>query len=280
VGSFVRVDGLNTYYVEAGQGPPVVLFHGASLGSCTDAWDRTLEPLASHGFRAIALDYPGYGLTDNPTDYTLAYRLRFLKGFLDALGLERAHLIGHSQGGSLACSLAFAHPDRIASVFVLGTATALPPLPGAGRQHAPDEPPAEPTLEDMRAIFEDNLYHRELITPAALEQRPRMSVGKNLEAARGRARAVEPPADPGVPPLWQRLHQLQVPLILVYGMQDRGKPAERAPLFRERYPTLNLRLVDHAGHLLQWDQPEQFVVIAAEFLTRAALSPAATATSR
>lgn len=276
MGSFVRVDGLNTHYIEAGQGPAVLLLHGASLGSCTDVWDRTLEPLARHGLRVIAFDQPGYGLTDNPTDYTVAYRQQFILRFADALGLARVHLVGHSQAGGMALNLAFAHPDRVASVLVLGSDNVLPPLSdgSAPRREATEAPASEPTLADTRALLEDNLYHHELITPEVLAQRHRMSLGKNLEAARARARAVEPPADRRAPPLWQRLDQVPVPLLLVYGAQDRGAAAQRAALAKERYPGLDLRLIDGARHLVQWDAPEAFVAIAAEFLRRHAAAPA------
>ena len=266
MGSFVRVDGLNTHYVEAGQGPAVLLLHGASLGSCTDAWDPVLGPLASHGFRVIALDQPGFGLSDTPSDHTVAYRRRFIMQFLDALGLPQAHLVGHSQAGGMVVHLAFAHPDRVASVTLLGSGNLLPPLAdGAGGRGEGGEAPAEWTLDETRAVLEDNLYHRELITPAVLEQRHAMAL-RNLAAFRERQRAVEPPGAQGGPPLWQRLVDLPMPLLMIYGAQDRGAAGQRAALMRERYPQLDLHLIEGARHLVQWDAPAELVALMARFL--------------
>ena len=61
---FVEVEGLSIRYMEDGSGPAVVLFHGASLGSSADVYRRTIRPLAAAGFRVIAFDFPGFGLSD------------------------------------------------------------------------------------------------------------------------------------------------------------------------------------------------------------------------
>jgi len=82
---FVQIDGLKTRYIEDGAGPAVILLHGASLGSSADVFERNLKPLAAAGVRAIAYDQPGFGLTDNPSDYSVAYRTRFIMMFMDWL---------------------------------------------------------------------------------------------------------------------------------------------------------------------------------------------------
>src|ERR1051325_3715439 len=97
---FVTVDGLKLRYIEEGEGPPVLLLHGASLGSSADVFIRNLAPLARAGFRAIAFDQPGFGLSDVPSDHSPAYRRDILPKFMAVLGLKKAALIGHSQAGN------------------------------------------------------------------------------------------------------------------------------------------------------------------------------------
>src|SRR5689334_24364900 len=87
---FVTVDGLTLRYIEQGEGPAVILLHGASLGSSADVFIRNLAPLARAGFRAIAFDQPGFGLSDVPTDLSPAYRRDSIPKFMDALGLKQA----------------------------------------------------------------------------------------------------------------------------------------------------------------------------------------------
>lgn len=78
---FVQVDRLKTRYLEEGSGSAVILLHGASLGSSADVFTRNLSSLARAGLRVIAYDQPGFGLTDNPGDYSVAYRRRFIMMF-------------------------------------------------------------------------------------------------------------------------------------------------------------------------------------------------------
>src|SRR5437879_8569252 len=99
---FVQIDGLKTRYIEDGAGPAIILLHGASLGSSAYVFKRNLKPLAAAGVRAIAYDQPGFGLTDNPSDYSVAYRTRFIMMFMDGLGIQSAALVGHSQAGNMA----------------------------------------------------------------------------------------------------------------------------------------------------------------------------------
>ena len=265
---FIRVDGLKTRYLEEGSGPEVLLLHGASLGSSADVWERNLAPLASHGLRAIAFDQPGFGLTDNPKDYSVAYRRRFILQFMDALGILKAHLVGHSQAGAMAIGLAFDHTDRIGKVVVLATGSVLPPLPEGGKSgpgEGEEGGAAEPTPAETRALLEKNLFNHSLITAEALEKRHRMSVGKNFQAFLERGKAPRGGGKESVP-IWERLHRLPVPLLMIYGKQDRGSAAARAALLQERFPALNLHLLDRCKHLAQWDAALEFERLSATFL--------------
>jgi pimeloyl-ACP methyl ester carboxylesterase len=270
--NFIGVAGLRIRYFEEGSGPAVLLLHGASLGSSADVWTGNLSELAARGLRVIAYDQPGFGLSDNPGDPSVAYRTRFVLAFMDALGLEKAHLVGHSQSGRIAVSLALEHGERVSRVVVLGTGSLLPPLPGRGKSDAAEGEEggaAEPTLEDTRRLLEESVFDRTSITPAALQTRHRMSTGRNFRAFLERARArsdEKKEGKPGQKPLWKRLGEVPVPLRLIYGREDRGHAAERAALAMELHPGLDLHLVDRCKHLVQWDAAEEFAALCGAFL--------------
>jgi len=273
---FVTVDGLRTRYIEVGQGPAVLLLHGASLGSSADVFIRNLGPLARAGFRVIAFDQPGFGLTDAPADHAPAYRRDFIPKFMDALGLSRAALVGHSQAGNPAVQLALKEPARYSHVIVLGTGSLLPPLDGAGdgegaaqqrleRRMAAEEP----TLEDTRKMLEATLFHHELITDAELALRHARSTGANFAAFVARNRlAEEAPAKEPKTPMWQRLSEVQVPLLLIFGREDRAKATDRAALLKQKLPSLDIHIIPNCKHLVPWDAADDFVRLSIPVLKR------------
>jgi 4,5:9,10-diseco-3-hydroxy-5,9,17-trioxoandrosta-1(10),2-diene-4-oate hydrolase len=272
---FVTVDGLKLRYVEEGQGPAVILLHGASLGSSADVFIRNLGPLARAGFRTIAYDQPGFGLSDVPTDLSPAYRRDSIPKFMDALGLKRAALVGHSQAGNPAVQLALKDPTRYSHLIVLGTGSLLPPLDGAGEGNDAAAQArlerrmasAEPTIDDTRKLLEANLFHHELITPDELELRHARSVGQNFEAFVARNREAEAaPAKEAKTPMWQRLTELKMPLLMIFGREDRARAAERAALLKEKYPQLDVHVVNACKHLVPWDAADEFVRLAVPFL--------------
>ena len=272
---YVTVDGLRLRYIEEGHGPAVLFLHGASLGSSADVFLRNLGPLAQAGFRAIAFDQPGFGLSDVPADLSPAYRRDSIPKFIDALGLKTAALVGHSQAGNPAVQLALKEPGRYTHVIVLGTGSLLPPLGGEGegneaaaqqrleRRMAAEEP----AVEDTRKMLEATLFHHELITPEELALRHARSVGRNFEAfvARNAAAEAAPAKEPKTP-LWQRLVELPVPLLLIYGREDRAHAAERAKLLKEKYPQLKVHIVARCKHLVPWDAADEFARLSVPFL--------------
>ena len=257
-------DGLGVRYFEQGEGAPVLLLHGASLGSSADVWIRNLAPLAAHGLRVIAPDLPGFGGTDNPTDNSVAYRRRFIPLFMDALKIERAALVGHSQSGRVALDLAIAEPQRVTKLVVLGTGSLLPPLADKAEAEGEEGGATEPTLEDTRKLLERNLYNRSLITPDELELRHRMSVGKNFQAFLARQSAKGKGGKDDSP--WQKVAKCPVPLLMLYGENDRGDAAKRARKATELNPELNLHLLPRCAHLVQWDAGDEVAAIAGRFL--------------
>jgi pimeloyl-ACP methyl ester carboxylesterase len=277
---FVQVDGLRIRYLEEGSGPAVIVLHGSSLGSSADVWRRNLGPLSKAGVRVIAPDQPGFGLSDDPPgDWGGAYRRNNILKFMDAMGLEKAALIGHSAAGNFAVDLAISHPDRISKVIILGTGSLLPPLPEGESKPKGGKPEpvegqeggdTEPTLADSRKILENNLFNHDLITDEELKLRHSVSLGKNLRAflARNRAAAESKAKDKGKAgtPGWQKLDQIKQPLLLIFGREDRGQCAKRFPLAQARYPKIEMHLVPNCKHLVQWDAADEFHRLAVPFL--------------
>src|SRR4029078_13683780 len=106
VDKFVSVDGLKLRYIEAGSGPSVQFLHGASLGSSADVFLRNLGPFAKAGLRAVAFDYPGFGLSDVPTKQSTAQQRNSIPKFIDAAGLGKNALLAPSRSRGCAASLA------------------------------------------------------------------------------------------------------------------------------------------------------------------------------
>jgi pimeloyl-ACP methyl ester carboxylesterase len=203
---------------------------------------------------------------------------------MDALGLQKAVLIGHSSSGNPVVSIALENPDRVSHVMILGTGSLLPPLETGGTKVGGREGAAqarledrmvkkEPSLDDTRALLEANLFHHELITDEELNLRHQSSIGRcfaefvRRHAAGGEGDGNKGGAKPAVP-LWQRLVEIKQPLLLIYGRNDRARAEERATLLKERYPQLDLHFAEGCKHLVPWDAADLFHSLAAPFLKR------------
>jgi pimeloyl-ACP methyl ester carboxylesterase len=261
---FVTLDGIRTRYREQGEGPVVILLHGASLGSSAEVWEATMPPLAARGLRVLAPDWPGFGLTAIPPDHSAAYKRGHILRFMDAVGANKATLAGHSMAGTPAVQLAFANPERVEKVVIVGTGTLLPPLPDKPVGRAGEEVHSEPSIEDTRADLEANAFDHARLTPELVKRRHELSIGRNFEAALARQAAA--PEVPAGPPLWQRLDQIPVPALFMYGKQDRASAAERAAIACERYPTLKLHMLEGCRHLVPYDKPDEMVNLIAGFV--------------
>ncbi|MBM3609134.1 MAG: alpha/beta fold hydrolase [Alphaproteobacteria bacterium] len=275
---FVEAAGLKLRYIEAGQGHPVIFLHGASLGSSADVFIRTIRDFAAQGFRAIAFDQPGFGLSENPEDHSNAFRRKAIPQFIAAFGLKQCALAAHSQAGSMAAQLALETPELYSHVVVLGTGSLLPPLEekkegldGAAQQRLERRmAQSEPSMDDTRKLLEANLFHHELITPEELELRHARSIGKNFTAFVARSEHASAPAKKAsdAKPLWRRLAELKMPLLLIYGRNDRANAFERATKLKEQLPQLDLHIVPDCKHLVPWDAQTDVLRLAVPFLKK------------
>jgi haloalkane dehalogenase len=113
--------GTRSFVREEGDGQPVVCLHGVP-SSCF-LYRKVIAELASRGLRGVAFDLPGLGLADRPPDFDYSWTGlgRFAGAAVDALGLDRFHLVVHDVGGPVGFELAAAAPDRVRSLTVLNT---------------------------------------------------------------------------------------------------------------------------------------------------------------
>ncbi len=116
-----EADGVGSFLLEAGTGEPVVCMHGVPASAYL--YRKLVPELADRGLRGIAFDLPGLGLADRPSDFDYSWTGlgRFAHAAVDALGLDRFHLVVHDIGGPVGFELAAAVPDRVASMTLLNT---------------------------------------------------------------------------------------------------------------------------------------------------------------
>jgi len=272
---FVEIDGLKLRYIEEGSGPSVLFLHGASLGSSADVFLRNLGPFAKAGFRAVAFDLPGFGLSDKPDKQSVPQQRNSIPKFIDAAGLGKTALIAHSRSGGFAIQLALEDPARYSHVIVLGTGTLLPPQTQeqVGKYEAVqarvdrEMAQKEPTLEDARKLLQADTFNHALISDQDVAMRHSRMIGRNFIAHQERQSHDAPAsATATAKPLWQRLTDLKLPLLMIFGREDRSHAAERAELLKKMHPQINLHIVNGCKHMVHWDAFDDLMRLGVPFL--------------
>jgi 2-hydroxy-6-oxonona-2,4-dienedioate hydrolase len=262
--SYIEVEGLRTFYIRAGEGHPVVLCHGGSPGTCSSVnWKLNIEPLAAAGFAIYAFDQPGFGLTDNPTDYSLDFRFAHARAFVEKMKIERYHVMGNSMGAYLAARLGL--EDSRSKRLVLVSSNTLAPKGSAesqakSKKHAEELRAYTPSFENMMRMTQGTLFHQDLVTEELVRERYEMSAGKHYEAQLKRAEA------PKSKSLEDELGHLKTKTLILWGKNDHGTSLEQALLLFQKIPQAELHVFDQCAHWVQWDHADRFNNLVAAFL--------------
>lgn len=265
IGRSVPVAGRATNYLEAGAGAPVLLLHGSGPGVTAYAnWRLTLPALAGH-FRAIAPDAAGFGYTQRlPGDaYGLDLWVDHIAGFLDALGIGRAHVIGNSFGGALAVALADRHPDRVDRLVLMGAAAVdFPMTPGLDAVWG-----YEPSEENMAAIMDWFAHDRTLITPEIVRSRYQASIRPGYHDSYAamfpapRQRHLNALLTPQ-----ERIAHLPHRALIIHGRDDRVIPLEASVRLHHLLAASDLHVFGKCGHWTQIEKTRAFNRLVTDFL--------------
>jgi pimeloyl-ACP methyl ester carboxylesterase len=264
---YVEVNGLRLCYQEYGAGPPLVILPG--LGTSIDFWQLSIPELATR-HRVIAIDLPGFGKSDKPdAEYDLLWIDEQVCALLDQRGVWRATFIGGSMGGHLGLLMALTHPERVERLVIMGSSGVWPP-PGPLLNLALNTLFNEPLVtlylrQHWPAIYGLMFVHRTPLTDRIFRYQMALRANGGAFAAEGRAstRALRSIFYHSVR---DRLSEIKVPVLLIWGAQDKIHPAESARLFRAGLPDSRLVIVPDAGHEVMVDQPETFNRLVLAFL--------------
>lgn len=272
-GSLLEVRGLRMHYELAGAGPPVLLLHGCP--GFTQDWDLPAPGATSvfadlaRDHTTIALDRPGYGWSARYPDglTTLPVQTDLIPPFLNALGIDRAVIVGHSYGGALALATAVRHPEMVTGVVLLGPAIYPEGFPDDPLMHlmtlpilgqvfrwscAPllVAPLAETGLAEAFQPAQPPPGYAKLFTaflerPSTLHQMATELLYMPSELAQ------QAPAYPG----------LTMPVTLLYGDRDQWAITNGAERFDRDVPDARVVRIDNLGHEVQHLRPQ---LVAAE----------------
>jgi 3-oxoadipate enol-lactonase len=261
------VHGGRLFVVDEGDGPPIVLLHAGVAD--LRAWDATVEPLIAAGYRVVRFDTRAYG--GSTTDDVEFSPTADLVSVLDALGIERAALVGNSRGGRTAIDAAIEYPARIVAVVGVGAG-----LGGFEVQPTPEEIPileaydrvdsAEPFDPDALTDFETQVWldgpgqppdrvHWTLREMFRMMARPLNEPGR----VRGREIPLDPPAN-------DRLAELRCPVLAIAGSLDFSDVVQTARRLESAAPDARAIVWDDVAHMVGMEQPERLAATIVEFL--------------
>lgn len=266
-GKFVDLGGRRTHYLEKGEGEPVILLHGFFFDSYL--WAENIDALARH-FKVYAPDLWGWGFsTREPLDYGYALYAEQLLQFMDALGIERASLVGQSMGAGTAIRFCVQHRERVNKLLLTAAAGLPNPLPlGAKICNLP-------RVGEFLMGLKGNDFRKTGLRQSFLRDPRRITddffenatlghkVVGSTEVYLGilRKRFFDTLSDD-----IDRLGQLDVPVLLIWGRQDRGVPLERGEEMHRRLKGSRLEVLDDAGHVPNYERAREFNQLAVEFL--------------
>ncbi|MEP0806428.1 MAG: alpha/beta hydrolase [Chloroflexota bacterium] len=271
---FIEVNGINVHYKTYGQGEPTfVLLHG--FGASLFSWREVTAPLAEFG-TVIAYDRPAFGLTERPltwegeNPYSQEAQVELVIGLMDALGVERAILVGNSAGGTIAMLTALKYPQRVQSLIL-----ADPAVYAGGGAPAWIRPLLRtPQMRHLGPLVSRQIQTRgpELIelawhdpskiTPEILE-----GYQKPLRIADWDKALWELTLASRESGLAERLGELTLPTLVITGDDDRIVPTEQSLRLAQELPNAQLAVIPQCGHVPQEECPEAFMQAVTEFIS-------------
>jgi pimeloyl-ACP methyl ester carboxylesterase len=270
---FVEVNGLEVHIKTAGQGEPVfVLLHG--FGASLYSWHAVMQPFSQLG-RVIAYDRPAFGLTERPLSWTgpnpygPQANTALLLGLLDHFNVQKAILVGNSAGGSAALQFALDHPARVSALVLVD-----PAVYGGGGAPAWVRPLlGTPQLRHLGPLFARQIQARgpQLIQmawhdPSRITPETQAEYRKPLQVDNWDRALWEFTVAGGPRGLAQRLGELNLPVLVITGDDDRIVPTAASVRLAGELPGAKLVVIQNAGHVPHEERPAEFMDAVREFL--------------
>ncbi|WP_063125392.1 4,5:9,10-diseco-3-hydroxy-5,9,17-trioxoandrosta-1(10),2-diene-4-oate hydrolase [Nocardia fusca] len=269
----VRPD-LKLHYHEAGvgNGPTIVLLHGGGPGA--SSWSNFSRniPVLARDFHVIAVDQPGYGRSDKPTEHPqyFVHSSSALKDLLDTLEITgRVHLLGNSLGGGAAVRFALDHPDRAGKLVLMGpgglSTNLFAPDPTEGVRLL-SKFTYEPTRENIEAFLRIMVFDQSLVTDELIDERfTAANTPESIAAMRAMGKSFAS-ADFEKGMLWRDAYKLRQPALLIWGREDRVNPLDGALVALKSIPRAQLHVFGGCGHWAQLEKFAEFNRLATDFL--------------
>jgi pyruvate dehydrogenase E2 component (dihydrolipoamide acetyltransferase) len=239
----VEVGGRSIRYLKHGEGgEAVILLHG--FGGDLNNWLFNQEPLAD-GRTVYALDFPGHGGSTKETVGSLEELAEVVSRFMEALGLDRAHLVGHSMGGAVASKLALTEPEKVASLVLIASA-------GLGEEINEEYIEgfiAAERRKEMKSVLQMLFADPKLVTRDLVNE---VLKYKRLDGVDESLRVLADGVFPGGKQkevLARELAESEVPVLVIWGGEDRVLPVEHAGSL----DGARIEVLEGQGHMVQME---------------------------
>ena len=265
IGSSINAGGIMTNYHDQGQGAPVVLLHGSGPGVSAWANWRLVIPHLANNFRTVAPDIVGFGFTDRPEgiSYDLQTWLRHALDFLDAMQIERAHVVGNSFGGALSVALAIHAPERVSRLVLMGSVGVEFEL----TQGLDITWGYTPTLENMRKLLDLFAFNRALVTDDLAQLRYEASMRPGVQEAY--AAMFPAPRQDGIRKICSReadVKNIDHETLIIHGRDDLVIPVSCSQDLFRCIRNSQLHIFGNCGHWTQIEHNRRFNQLVTDFL--------------
>ena len=262
---------LQLHYNDIGSGAEtVVMLHGSGPGATGWAnFSRNVEPFVNAGYRVILLDCPGWGKSDTiiNTGSRSDLNARALKGLMDTIGLEKAHIVGNSMGAHSTVAFALANPSRVGKLILMGGGTGGPsqfvPMPTEGIKLI-GQLYRNPTIDNLKKMMNVFVYDASHLTEELYEARLNNMLNRR-DHLENFVKSLE--ANPKqFPDYGHRLGEIKTPTLVVWGRDDRFVPLDVGLRLIWGIPNAQLHVFNQCGHWAQWEHADTFNRMVLDFL--------------
>lgn len=241
-----------TYYLEAGDGEPVILLHGVPEWAGGDYWSANIAALSEY-YHVYAPDFPGWGCGDRlAIEYSFAYLVDFVREFQDVLGISSAHVVGHSMGGWIAALLAYESPHRVRSLVLVNNGGYSTRTLNMMTEYQP--PSFEQVRTDLQRIMKSDMVDVEILARRCFQ---RINSEECHNAYRAILRHMNHPLNRARYNLQRRLPHLRCPVLVIWGKDDSINRLEGALLMKELIRECEIAVLP-CGHYTPSELPEDF----------------------